>query len=175
MNSRPFIVALSLFVAIAPSGCVAEGSGDFVDEDEGEEANVSSTSEALLIDNSRLFVWQTYYDVLNREPDVAGYWFWLDALNACNGDSACITGTRAQVALTILQSPENITQDPDLNPALAGYNSAFVTHCYTNFLQRQPDTAGKAYWLNVVNSTGDYSAVVSGFITSSEYRARFPM
>ena len=57
----------------------------------------------------------------------------------------------------MLESDENRQQDPELNPASSGYNSAFVTHCYTNFLRRQPGTSGFNWWLNVLNSTGDYS------------------
>jgi hypothetical protein len=124
------------------------------------------------IDDSAFFVRQVYLDVLKREPDSAGLAYFVNALNACNGASACLASTRVSVALGLLKSPENIAQDPELNPASAGYSSSFVTHCYTNFLRRQPSAAELSWWVGVFNSSGD-STVVGGFITSPEYRQRF--
>ena len=125
------------------------------------------------IDDAKFFVQQVYLDVLRNEPDPGGLTYWTNVLTACNGAAACVAQTRVAVARAILESPENVLQDPDLNPASTGYKSAYVTHCYTNFLQRQPAAAERDYWLKFLSSTGDYSSVVSGFITSPEYRQRF--
>jgi len=125
------------------------------------------------IDDAKLFVRRVYLDVLQREPDAGGLTFNTNALLACNGAAACLASTRIAIARGILESPENRLQDPDLNPASPGDKSAYVTHCFTNFLQRQPEAGGYAFWLNVLNTTGDYDGVISGFITSPEYRQRF--
>src|SRR6185369_5797243 len=51
------------------------------------------------------------------------------------------------------------------------YNSAFVTLCYFNYLKRDPDPQGYSYWLQTLKDNGnDLSAVINGFIASSEYR-----
>lgn len=144
----------------------------------GNRTTLSATDAASIntiysIDNSELFLGQTYMDVLKRHADINGFFNGIDALRSCNGASACLDSTRVSIALGMLESVENRQQDPDLNPASSSYNSAFVTHCYTNFLRRQPDQAGFNWWLNALNSSGDYNSVVRGFITSAEYRQRF--
>lgn len=125
------------------------------------------------LNDSAFFIRQTYLDVLKREPDVGGSNFFMNSLQSCNGNAACVASGRVAVARGLLESNENRTQDPDLNPASASYKSAFITHCYTNFLQRQPDAAGYNYWLSFLNSTSDYNTVISNFITSPEYLQRF--
>jgi hypothetical protein len=132
-------------------------------------------------DDPDFFVQQTYHDVLKRSPDrlvpgdLSGFRFFLSFLQNCNGASACLAANRVAIARAVLGSEENIGQDPDLSPTSSGYNSAFITHCYTNFLRRQPSAAEHSWWLNNLNASGDYSGVVNGFITSAEYRQRFGM
>ena len=54
------------------------------------------------------------------------------------------------------------------------YNSAFVTLCYFNYLKRDPDPQGYDYWLQTLKeNSNDLSAVITGFIASSEYRSQF--
>jgi hypothetical protein len=125
------------------------------------------------IDRSEFFVRQVYRDVLKRDPDAGGSAYYLSVLQNCNGNSVCLSAKRAAIARELLESSENRQQDPELNPASSGYNSAFITHCYTNFLRRQPDAAGFNWWLNDLNSGGDYTGVVRSFITTAEYRQRF--
>ncbi|WP_052518482.1 M12 family metallopeptidase [Archangium violaceum] len=125
------------------------------------------------IDDTDYFVQQTYLDVLKSKPDMVWYGYYVNYLKSCQGASACLTAARTAVARAVLESPENRQQDPELDPASPGYNAAFVTHCYTNFLQRQPSASEHAYWLNALNAGGTYSDVVRGFITSPEYRQRF--
>ena len=135
--------------------------------------DIASIGRIYSIDEFEVFIQQTYLDVLKRAPETAGFRNAYDWLTSCNGNSSCIAETRVSMARGMLESAENRQQDPDLNPSSSGYNAAFVTHCYTNFLQRQPDSAGYSWWLNALNASGDYQGVVRGFITSSEYRRRF--
>lgn len=125
------------------------------------------------IDQSPFFVRQLYLDVLGREPASNEQSFWLNALNSCNGNATCLATTRASIARSFLDSSENRSQYPELNPASSDYKSSFLKHCYWNFLGRQLDTAGFSFWLNALNSSGDYDGIVAGFITSTEYRLRF--
>jgi len=54
------------------------------------------------------------------------------------------------------------------------YNSAFVTLCYFNYLNRDPDPQGYSYWLQTLkDNANNRSAVINGFIASSEYRSQF--
>lgn len=127
---------------------------------------------ANAIDHSEFFVRQTYQDVLARAADASGLTYYLNILGSCNGDATCLANYRALIAQGMLESPENQQQDPDLNPASPNYKAAFITHCYTNFLRRQPSASEHSWWMDVLNRT-DYRHVVNGFITSQEYRQRF--
>jgi hypothetical protein len=125
------------------------------------------------LDQSAFFVRQLYLDVLAREADSAGAAYYVNALNTCNGAPACLASTRVAIARGFLESPEKRALYLELYPLSPSYKTLFITHCYWNFLGRQPDPAGLAFWLDALNSTGDYNSVVSGFITSAEYRLRF--
>jgi len=57
------------------------------------------------------------------------------------------------------------------------FNEAFVTLQYFGYLRRDPDAAGFQFWLNKLNQfNGDFvrAEMVKAFITSDEYRKRFP-
>jgi len=55
----------------------------------------------------------------------------------------------------------------------AHYNSAFVLTEYFGYLRRDAEPDGYNFWLNVVNSLGDYRGLVCSFTTSAEYQHRF--
>ena len=82
--------------------------------------------------------------------------FWIAAL----GDG---TRTRAQVLREIAESGE-------VNSKY--FNQAFVVMQYFGYLRREPDAFYLA-WIAVLDSTGDFRGMISGFMNSSEYRARF--
>jgi hypothetical protein len=52
--------------------------------------------------------------------------------------------------------------------------SALVTLHYFGYLRREPDATGFANWRAMLERTGDLQQVTAGFITSLEYRRRFP-
>ena len=80
----------------------------------------------------------------------------IDGLNAG-------TLTRAQVLRQISESTE-VSQKY--------FNQAFVVMEYFGYLRRDPDAFYLA-WIDVLNRTGDSRGMVTGFVTSSEYRQRF--
>ncbi|HEX8433861.1 M57 family metalloprotease [Archangium sp.] len=125
------------------------------------------------IDRSDFFVRQAYRDVLAREPDSGGFTNGVNWLQACNGNQDCLSRARVDFTRSLFESPENRRLHPELDPGSPNYNAAYVTLCYTTFLRRQPDSAGYNWWLNTLNASGDYRAIISGFINSSEYRLRF--
>ena len=57
----------------------------------------------------------------------------------------------------------------------AQYNSAFVLVEYFGYLQRDADSAGYRFWLDILNNRepDNYRAMVCAFITSAEYQRRF--
>lgn len=74
--------------------------------------------------------------------------------------------TRSQVLLDVIENASFKQQE---------YNSGFVLTQYFSYLRRDPDTAGLAFWLNVLNTRepNNYKGMVCSFITSAEYQKRF--
>ena len=82
-----------------------------------------------------------------------------------NGLNAA-TETRATVLRKIAESQQFL----DLE-----FNRIFVTMEYFGYLRRDPDTSGFNFWLNKLNSFGDFrnAEMVKAFLASFEYRQRF--
>ena len=128
------------------------------------------------MENHRYFVWQQYVDFLNREPDSGGFSNWNAVLNACSpSDWPCINAARIHTVRGFIESGEFKADKPALlNPtSTEQYNQEYVTQLYRCLLRREPDAGGFATWVGHLNSTGDYSHVVHGFINAAEYRVRF--
>jgi hypothetical protein len=66
------------------------------------DAVFTATADAIAstnpLDTTEFFVRQQYLDLLNREPDQAGFDYWSAQINQCNGDAACIRARRISVA-----------------------------------------------------------------------------
>jgi hypothetical protein len=243
------------------------------------DAAISSNA----IDTSEFFVRQQYLDFLGREPDQAGFNFWREQINQCNGDLDCVRGRRIDVSASYFMSQEfqdsasfiyrlyrgalgrqlnyaefsadrpqvvggtnldaskasfadAFVQRPEFvqryQAAMTGdafvdsllqtlrdsagvdlsseraslltkyadgqsmsqsrslvlraladetafstavYNQSFVLMEYYGYLRRDPDAAGYAFWLDVVNNgdRNNYRGMVCSFITSTEYQRRF--
>ncbi|HLL76696.1 MAG TPA: M4 family metallopeptidase [Pyrinomonadaceae bacterium] len=131
------------------------------------------------IDNSTDFVAWHYRDFLNREPD-GGLWWWAGQIDQCGPDAACEDGMRVNVSRAFWDSGE-FQSRPDVqasglltgNPSHPYDNAQFVRWCYLNYLRREPDPWGWQFWLNGLNSHGDYNAIIRAFLLSGEYRQRF--
>jgi Calx-beta domain/Bacterial pre-peptidase C-terminal domain/Domain of unknown function (DUF4214) len=78
-------------------------------------------------------------------------------------DMATGKKTKDQVMRAIVESPEVYQKF---------YNEAFVVMQYFGFLRRDPDIL-YLEWIKTMNQTGDYRAMINGFMNSQEYRQRF--
>ena len=137
-------------------------------------ASLPTTTNPM--DNNQFFVWQQYPDFLNREPDFVGFFNWLAVLNSCSpSDWPCLNAQRIHTVRGFIESGEFKADKPELlNPSsIEEFNAGYVTWLYRSLLRREPDAGGFATWVNHLNSTGDYSHAVHGFINSHEYRRRF--
>jgi Tol biopolymer transport system component len=73
--------------------------------------------------------------------------------------------TRAQAVIQVIEIQQFKTRE---------FNPAFVLMQYLGYLRRDPDAAGYAFWLDVLNrDPGNTTGMVCSFITSSEYQLRF--
>lgn len=132
-----------------------------------------------LSDSSRELVKFYYDDILLRNPDTLGWNNWTSNIAQCIFEWNCLRIARPNVGVQFFWSNEfrqNISQiDPIMAAgpgSSADYNRRFVYWCYVALLDRFPDPQGWDNWTNTLNATGDYNAVVFGFIYSTEYRNR---
>ncbi|MEA2206503.1 MAG: hypothetical protein QOE77_3279, partial [Blastocatellia bacterium] len=79
-------------------------------------------------------------------------------------------GTMTEGRALVLQA---MADNAEFKQAL--FNRAFVITEYFGYLRRNPEPAGYAFWLYVIDNheTGNYRGLVCGFITSAEYQRRF--
>ena len=137
-------------------------------------ASLPTTTNPM--DNNPFFAWQQYVDFLNREPDSGGFANWTANLNTCSpSDWPCLNAQRIHTVRGFIESGEFKADKPALlNPTtIQEFNEEYVRQLYLCLLRRPADAGGFATWVGHLNSTGDYSHVVHGFINSHEYRRRF--
>ena len=58
------------------------------------------------IDNTNFFVRQQYLDFLGREPDEAGFNFWVNNLQSCGGNAGCLDAKRRDTSAAFFFSIE---------------------------------------------------------------------
>jgi uncharacterized protein (TIGR03118 family) len=73
----------------------------FIGDDEGDTPGQPPNT----IDNPQLFVKQQYFDFLNREPDAAGFDFWVNQITSCFSQQ-CIEIRRINVSAAFFLSIE---------------------------------------------------------------------
>ena len=102
---------------------------------------------------------------------------YVDALNANSGNSLTVAERNALIASLNAgtESRASVLRIVADNATFRQrqFNQAFVLMQYIGYLRRDPDPAGFAFWLNILNTTGNFRAMVCAFITSAEYQARF--
>jgi CubicO group peptidase (beta-lactamase class C family) len=101
---------------------------------------------------------RAYVEALERTAGVT-----LSKKEELVSDLASNRKTRAQVLRAVVESPE-------VNRKY--FNQAFVVMQYFGYLRRDPDIH-YLEWIETIASTGDYRAMIDGFMNSAEYRRRF--
>ncbi|MCY1015050.1 M12 family metallopeptidase [Pyxidicoccus sp. MSG2] len=168
MHYGPYIASKNGLPTIEALG------GQAIGQDTAPSAGDVATIRSIYSsDDSEFFVQQLYTDVLNREPDTSGFVYYLGSMNGCSGNQACLDSARVSAARSLFESAEHRQQHPELDPSSPNYKAAYINNCYTSFLRRPHGPGDGTYWLDFLNSTSDYNAVIRGFITAAEYRSRF--
>ncbi len=108
-------------------------------------------------------VLRLYYAVLDREPDVSGAQFWLNAYDSTQW-------TTRQIAAFFATSPEFVaTYGPNVS------NEAFVRIVYENVLDRAPEADGFQFWLGQVNGGMPRAEMILLISNSPEFINRIPL
>jgi hypothetical protein len=151
-----------------------DGAGQLVSN---SSLSLSGGPAVNAIDDAGFFVQQQYLDILGRDPTEAEWSYWTNQITQCGANNACIGSKRIEASKSLWYSDEFLQQHPGLrnSPGVTpDFNNAeFVRLCYRVYLWRDPDQGGYDGWLAQLNSTNDYSSIISGFINSAEYRGRF--
>lgn len=100
------------------------------------------------------FVTRLYEQCLDREPEKAGFDYWMEALNN-------YTQSGASIAYNFVFSPE--FQSKQFS------NEDYIEHMYALVLGRESEAAGKAYWVDKMNNGYSRLDVFYGFVRSTEF------
>ena len=103
------------------------------------------------------FMQLLFFNVFDRQPDPAGYTFWLGELDANRR-------SRGNVMVQFSESPE-FQQKSAAKVA--------ISLIYAGMLQRAPDPAGFNYWVGVLGAGGNAFTMIDSFFNSLEYKNRF--
>ncbi len=98
-----------------------------------------------------------YMAVFSRQPDGAGFDYWVEAMRLGAGE--------ATVASSFVASQEFATTYDGLG------DEAFLDRIYVNVMGRVGDSAGRAYWLSQMERGMDRASVLLYFADSTEFRA----
>ncbi|MBY0238052.1 MAG: YHYH protein [Burkholderiaceae bacterium] len=140
-----------------------EGSDGTVTVTRTQRLQFADTNISLDVDGIPGKAYRLYQAALNRTPDVAGLGYWISVLDdgiSMNAVSASFIASAEFKSLF------------GANPT----NSELVTAFYRNVLHRDPEQAGYAYWLNVLDKKLDtVDNVLSNFAAGKEnYDAVLP-
>ncbi len=100
------------------------------------------------------FVTRCYINVLDREPEAAGFDYWVNLLVTRQ-----LYGS--QVAYGFLFSPEALSRNFS--------NSEFINRLYLLVLDRQCSDSELAYWVNRLDAGDSREQIFAGFVNSTEY------
>jgi hypothetical protein len=119
------------------------------------KGSVGLYSNVDIYPNITGFVQRFYIRFHGRTPDSAGVNYWVDRLVSSNSSAA-------DLALGFLTSREFI----DSNISYENY----VTILYRVFMDREPDSAGKLYWIGKLDEGYSRRFLISSFLDSPEFK-----
>lgn len=136
---------------------------------DGFTASPEFTAKYGSATSNTAFVDLLYLNVLGRSGEAAGAQSWVDALEAGGA-------TRAQVVLGFSESSENIGKSQAAIEAglwVGDTQAAVAARVYHSTLDRAPDLGGLAFWTGFLNAGNPVNAMVDGFTSSPEFRAKY--
>lgn len=115
--------------------------------------NMPTNSGRPVFKISEDFIVRMYNVILDREPDLAGYADWKNWM---------ATGTSAsEVALNFFWSKEFCSKNMS--------DSVYLDYAYRAILGREPDAAGKEYWMRELAAGCSRNSILLGFLYSQEF------
>ena len=118
--------------------------------------------------NAGHFVAETFISALEREPDSDEFQERMDTFNAAHAQGQTQTIDAAKALTTALfESVEYANRNRS--------DEEFVEDLYSTYLLREPEPAGYAFWLNILqtdnaNGQNGRAHLIQGFVESAEFR-----
>ncbi len=164
-------------------------SAGIVVNDQLSPSVINANKQAFVNEFVTRFEFRSIYDGLTNTQYVNKL-FETTGVDALSGDRLALvngltngTETRASVLFKIVDGTTTINNQGHLqfNTTYGQefyenlFNAAFVQMEYFGYLLRDPDDAGFAFWLDKLNTFGNFvdAQMVLAFISSPEYRSRF--
>lgn len=152
------LLALSLVIGV-PSPAAAQNGSDGIERDVLTFDDIASIDE-LTRDHADLF--RLYWAFFDRAPDAAGALYWIEQLEQCAGLPRIVDSFAAGSEFASTYG------EPD--------DAGFLELVYRNVLDRDPDAAGEAYWLDVLDRRASSRAeLMLHFSGSREFVASHPL
>ncbi|CAK0772380.1 exported hypothetical protein [Gammaproteobacteria bacterium] len=105
----------------------------------------------------------TYYyqSILGRDPEPAGPPFYQNLVNQAKANGQDVKPVFKSMANNFLISPEYTTQKTS--------DAQYVTTLYKTFLQREPESEGLAYYLDLLTRGATRNGLLDNFVNSPEF------
>ncbi|WP_436000099.1 DUF4214 domain-containing protein [Rhizobium sp. LjRoot30] len=113
------------------------------------------TDEIVAFDSLAAQAYRVYEAAFNRTPDKGGLSYWVNALDHGASLRDVAAGFASSDEFRSIYGSNPTTED-------------IVTRFYVNVLDRQPDAAGIAYWVDQIKSGRSVADALLGFSESSE-------
>jgi hypothetical protein len=137
------------------------GNHSIVANYSGDVANLASKSSALaqIVEASLL---DHYYEsILGRAADASGRAFWQGQVNLMQSLGIDVTEAYRVMAMQFFNSREYLS--------FGRSDTGYVTDLYDTFLDRAPDAAGLAYWLDQLRSGAPRNVILYSFMFAPEF------
>lgn len=116
------------------------------------------------LDADHANILRLYWATFDREPDVGGAEFWIDAFNTGSWPTLVRISEHFVVSAEFLQTYGETT------------NTEFVDALYFNILGRQGDAGGRTFWIGELDSgSRSRGEVLADFSFSAEFRTNRPL
>jgi Domain of unknown function (DUF4214) len=114
-----------------------------------------------------------YQTVLNRDTDLAGYYFWLNTYFSNAADKSKPTLNPTLLANYVVTAPEDTRYQNAAKPLAsrpAGSSSAYASMLYPALFGRQPDQSGLNFWTSQLDANqASADQVLAAFEQTAEY------
>ena len=122
----------------------------------------STTTTSVAPDNVQLLVREYYLDILDREPDQAGWDSWTNEIKRIMSIGIYVGEGFQTEARLFFNSQEYLNKNKN--------DTQFVTDLYQTFLQREPDADGLTSWVAQLGAGLTRNMLVTQFCYSAEFK-----